>query len=196
MIAPDANGISKIATIGDRITTVRTCSAQTARLPLTTAPRRRGQDEGHAWSDLPRRSTPGSAPHGYSTVSASILGSFVFRVTSFTPPARAPVTPAAVHERLAGAPMRTARLGHVEVAITFVEFELLARSGAPRGQRESAALSSRFLRAGQANSASYIHHVLFAAGCAVCGVHMPVLHRRREVRRREWLASNPAAHKE
>ena len=122
-----------------------------------------------------------------STVSASILGSFVFRVTSFTPPARAPVTPAAVHERLAGAPMRTARLGHVEVAITFVEFELLARSGAPRGQRESAALSSRFLRAGQANSASYIHHVLFAAGCAVCGVHMPVLHRRREVRRRGCL---------
>ena len=66
------------------------------------------------------------------------------------------MTPAAVHERLAGAPMRTARLGHVEVAITFVEFELLARSGAPRGQRESAALSSRFLRAGHRPTARAI----------------------------------------
>jgi hypothetical protein len=48
VIAPDANGISKIATIADSITTVRKGSAHVARLPLTTAARRRGQHEGHA----------------------------------------------------------------------------------------------------------------------------------------------------
>ena len=54
--APDPNRISKIATIVDRITTVRTGSARATRLPLTTAPRRRSQDEGHASQDLPRTS--------------------------------------------------------------------------------------------------------------------------------------------
>ena len=72
-------------------------------------------------------------------MSASILGSFVFVLALFTPPARVPVTPAAVHERLAGAPMTTARLGHGEVAIAFVVFELLARSGAPRPTAERGA---------------------------------------------------------
>ena len=64
------------------------------------------------------------------------------------------------------------------------------------GRRESAALSSRFLREGQANHARYLHHLLFTAGCAVYGVQILVLHRRREVCCRGWLSSNPAAHEE
>ena len=70
------------------------------------------------------------------------------------------------------------------------------RSAVLPGRLESAALSSRFLREQQANNASYLHHVLFAAGCAVYGVQSLVLHRRREVLRRGWLASNPAVHEE
>jgi len=57
-------------------------------------------------------------------VLASILSGFDFVLGLFTLPVRAPVTPAAVQERLAGAPMSTARLGHGEVAIAFVVFKL------------------------------------------------------------------------
>ena len=57
-------------------------------------------------------------------MSASILFGFDFVLGLFTLPVRAPVTPAAVQERLAGAPMSTARLGHGEVAIAFVVFKL------------------------------------------------------------------------
>eukprot|EP00966_Prymnesium_polylepis_P319676 7376107-Prymnesium_polylepis.1 len=43
--APHPIGISKIATVADKITIVRRGSAHAARLPPTTAARRRGQDE-------------------------------------------------------------------------------------------------------------------------------------------------------
>ena len=48
-------GISKIATIADRINTFRRGSEHAARLLRTTAARRRSQHEGHSSSDLPRR---------------------------------------------------------------------------------------------------------------------------------------------
>ena len=54
-------GISKIATIADRINTFRRGSAHAARLLRTTAARRRSQHEGHSSSDLPRNQKGKSA---------------------------------------------------------------------------------------------------------------------------------------
>jgi hypothetical protein len=47
-------GISKIATIADRITIVRRVSERVTRVSWATAPRRRSQNEGRSASDLPR----------------------------------------------------------------------------------------------------------------------------------------------
>ena len=69
-------------------------------------------------------------------------------------------------------------------------------SAALPGRQESAALGSRFLRERPANHARYLHQIVLTAACALYGVQILVLHRRREVCCRGWLSSNPAAHEE
>ena len=69
-------------------------------------------------------------------------------------------------------------------------------SAALPGRRASAALGSRFLRERPANHARYLHQLLLTAGCALYGVQILVLHRRREVCCRGCLSSNLAANEE
>ena len=69
-------------------------------------------------------------------------------------------------------------------------------SAALPGWRASAALGSRFLRERPTNHARYLHQLLLTAGCALYGVQILVLHRRREVCCRGCLSSNLAANEE
>ena len=75
VIAPQQVGISKIASITDRITVGRRGSAHARRLPLTTAARRRSQHEGKSWSDLPRSTPEVLAPGAANPLSAVVEGS-------------------------------------------------------------------------------------------------------------------------
>ena len=130
------------------------------------------------------------------TVSASIFTSFDFHRVFFTRAVRPLPMPSAAPKRLGVAPSAVPSPRRATSVVPSVDIMLHGSARRSQAGKRARRLGSRFLRERPANHARYLHQLLFAAGCAIYGVQVLVLHRRREVCCRGWLSSNPAAHEE